>query len=400
MTILKELVESKEEKLIVKPTPGGGGSGISFIRRGDTKSKIANHLDSIKKDDIIIEKFLKAHPSYAVANPTSLNTLCIITFLYNGEISVIGIVFRMGATAKEVDNFTQGGVACGVSEDGICMNYGADHFGNLYTKHPNGFDFAGHQLYGVKEAVELVKNLHWRVPQFKQMSWDIAVVEDGTPTFIEMNPRGEAGVYQILGALPFGDKTEQILDEYLFTLYFKQGANWEWDYKEYADHIVLTGYGWNKKQVKVPKQINGKTVTHIADGCFTGNAIKKIIIPGCVKSWSSKIYANSGTQPEIVALEDTRGIKIPVPAITSGISENSANTITWEKVPEATSYYIYRMQEGGSRIFVRAVSACVDAFTDRNVLSGVKYFYYVRAHNSACNMLSEWGKAKMILTKV
>ena len=247
MMLLQKEIAEKESKLIVKPTPGGGGNGITFIRRGDEKTSISDRLDSIKGDDVIIERIVKAHPSYAVANPTSLNSLRIITLLYENKCTVVAILFRMGALAKEVDNFAQGGVACGVTSDGVCMDCGFDHHGNLYTKHPNGFDFAGHQLYGVDKAVELAKKLHWRIPQFRQMSWDIAVDETGRPTLIEMNPRGDANIYQSIGALPFGDNTAQILDEYLFLYFYKLGATWKWDYKEYSDHIVLTGYGWNEK---------------------------------------------------------------------------------------------------------------------------------------------------------
>jgi len=398
---LEEYVRTTGEKLIVKPTPGGGGNGISFIRPGDSKIQIAVMLDQIKNDDVIIEKFMKAHPSYAAANPSSLNSLRIITFLYENSITVIGVLFRMGAVSKEVDNFTQGGVACGVNPDGTCMDYGIDHFGNRYDKHPSGFEFAGHKLPYVEEAVELVKKLHWRIPQFKQMSWDVAVVEDGTPTLIEMNPRGDVAIYQAIGKLPFGEKTEQILDDYLLTMFFNVGANDEWDYKEYHDHIVLTQYAGEDSIVNVPEQIEGKTVTHIADGCFDSDKIKKIIIPGCVRSWSPKICLKSGAAaPEIVALEDTRNISIPIPTIVAETTGNASNTIRWEKIPEATSYYIYRMQEGCNRTFVKAVSSCVNTWTDYNVLDGVTYYYNVRAFNSACNMLSGWGRPMPVKTKV
>ncbi len=397
---LEQLVNSTEEKLIVKPTPGGGGNGINFIRKGDTKASISSMLDKIKGDDIIIEKFMKAHSTYAAANPTSLNSLRIISFLYENEIEIIGVLFRMGAMTKEVDNFAQGGVACGVLPDGTCMDFGIDHFGNRYDKHPGGFDFAGHKLYGVDKAIELVKKLHWRVPQFKQMSWDIAVVEDGTPTLIEMNPRGDVAIYQSIGSLPFGERTEQILDDYLLTLFFNLGANDEWDYKEYHDHIILTKYASDDEIVTVPEQINGKTVTHIADACFTNNNIKKIIIPGCVKAWSNAISTAKGDKrPEIEQLKDERNIKIEIPVITDGISKNASNTITWSKTNDATSYYIYRMFKG-ERAFVKAVSASVNSYTDHNVLNGESYSYYVKAHNSACNMLSDWGKPKTIKTKI
>ena len=399
MSTLADLVSEQEEKLIVKPTPGGGGSGISFIRRGDSKEKIAELLDGIVKDDVIVERFMKAHPSYAIANPTSLNTLRIVTFLYDHEISIIGILFRMGATGKEVDNFTQGGVACGVFEDGTCMNYGTDHFGNIHYKHPNGFEFAGHKLYGVDQAIALAKKLHWRIPQFKQMSWDITIDENGVPTLIEMNPRGGANLYQMIGSLPFGEKTAQVLDDFLFTTYFNRGANWDWDYKEYADHIVLTGYGWNKKTVKVPETINGKYVTHISDGCFTGDRIQKILLPACVKSWSNRICSRRGDEiPEIVQQEDTRGIEIPSPVNLRGEAAPGRNVLHWEPVEGVTNYYVYRMKQGGTRQFVRALSSKATTFTDHNVLAGSVYYYYVCGFNSQYNMKSSWGKPASIRT--
>ncbi len=397
---LEELINTTEEKLIVKPTPGGGGNGINFIRQGDTKVTISALLDSIKGDDIIIEKFMKAHSTYAAANPTSLNSLRIISFLYENEIEIIAVLFRMGAVKKEVDNFAQGGVACGVNPDGTCMDFGIDHFGNRYTVHPSGFEFAGHKLYGVEKAIELVKNLHWRVPQFKQMSWDIAVVEDGTPTLIEMNPRGDVAIYQSIGALPFGTRTEQILDDYLITMFFNLGANDEWDFKEYHNHIILTKYAGNNENVVVPEQINGKTVTHIENGCFTSNSIKTITIPGCVKSWSNAISTAKGDNaPKIEHLTDERNITVEIPVITSGVSENASNVICWNKTTDATAYYIYRMHNS-KRSFVKAVSASVSSFADHNVLDGEKYTYYLRAHNSACNILSDWSKPSAIITKV
>ena len=400
MSTLEELVAGREEKLIVKPTPGGGGNGISFIRRGDTKEEISEHLDAIKNDDLIIERFVKAHPSFAAANPTSLNSLRIVTFMYDGEIEVIAILFRMGAVSKEVDNFTQGGVACGVSEGGVCMDYGVDHWGNRYDVHPSGFRFAGHKLYGVDQAVALAKKLHERIPQFRQMSWDIAVDENGVATLIEMNPRGEAGIYEAIGRLPFGKRTASIIDEYLFIAFFNRGANWRWDYNEYADHIVLTKYGWERSTVRVPEKINGKTVTHIAANCFSGQRIKRIIIPGCVKSWDDRICAEMEHQPEITWLEDNRGIIVPAVEQISGGLRGDGNYIQWEPVEGVTTYHIYRMQQGQEREFIKAVSSYTTAYKDHNVLDGVLYYYYVRTHDSSCNIFGDWSRAVGIRTRL
>lgn len=380
-----------EKKLIVKPTPGGGGSNIQFLRDGFEKREIRLVLDHFTKDDLIIEKILKSHSSYSVANSTSLNSLRIITLLYEHEVTVLAILFRMGAVGKEVDNFTQGGVACGVNLDGTCMDYGFDHFGNRYDRHPNGFEFAGHHLYGVDKAVEFCKNLHWRIPQFKQMSWDVAISEDGKPVLVEMNPRGEAKIYQSIGAQPYGKYTKQILDEYLILYFFNKGATLNWDYKEYNDHIALTKYCGNRNRIKIPSKIKGKTVTTVEETCFTGKKLKKITIPGCVKTPSSVICKNKDV--EILQLQDTRGITVETPEDLNLTAFAGKNVLRWSAVEQATSYRIFRMEAGGKRQLLRAIVGTQTEFTDYNVQTGIRYYYYIRAHDSSCNITSEFSKA-------
>ncbi len=385
----------EHEKLIVKPTPGGGGDGIEFIRRGDTKEQIESVLRSFTEDDLVIEEILKSHPSYAIANPTSLNTLRIITLQYKETLQVISVLFRMGASGKEVDNFTQGGVACGVNPDGTCMDYGFDHFGERYDKHPNGFEFAGHQLYGVDKAIDLVKKLHQRIPQFRQMSWDIAFAEDGTPKLIEMNPRGEAKLYQSAGVLPFAQYTEQVLDELLIFNFYKQRANWKWDYNEYSDHVVLTKYGWDSRKVKVPERINGKYVTQIKAGCFEGKKLKKVIIPGSVVTIDSGACPNDAV---IVHLPDERNIVIPTPEGLQAEACSKRNKICWKPVKDASCYLIFRMEAGKQREYVGIVMGSCTEFIDTNVCVGKQYYYYVRAKSTASGLSSGWSKPVAVRT--
>ena len=391
---LEKLVNTTEEKLIVKPTPGGGGNGIQFIRRGDTKTDIANLLDSIKGDDVIIERFIKAHPVYAAANPTSLNTLRIITFMHRQEFQVICIVFRMGATGKEVDNFAQGGVACPVSPEGICADWGVDHWGKRHDVHPNGFEFAGYKLCSVDKALEMVKKMHARIPQFKQMSWDIAIDETGEPMLVEMNPRGDIAVYQVWGALPFGEKTKEILDEYLLLLYYDLGADWTWDYKEYHDHIALIKYDGLKKDVIVPEQIKGKPVTTLEKGCFSKDKVRKITLPGCVKS-----LGDISKEIEVVQLEDTRGIVVEAPTEVNVASSDFKVTVSWENSDTEAYTYVYRMQLGSPRKFMRVVMPGVTSFVDHDALPGVAYQYSVRSYRTNCAMYSDWVKAKTIVPR-
>ena len=388
----------KEEKLIVKPTPGGGGNKITFIRSGDSKQKISDIIDSFEKDDVVIEKVIRAHNSYEIANPSSLNSLRIITHFTDKKVDIIAVIFRMGAVGNEVDNFTQGGVICRVDEEGRCSKFGFDHHGNKYDKHPNGFEFQGHKLYAVDEAIALARELHFRIPQFRQMSWDIAIDQNGKPCLIEMNPRGECDLYQIFGILPFGDKTKEVLDDYLLTMFYKRKSCFAWDYKEYHDHIILTKCFLAKKNVYVPKEINGKDVTGIEAGCFESGKIKKIIIPGNIKDIASNII-NGEHSIEVERLTDNRGITIPKPLNVTGKAGERWNQIKWTAASGVTNYRIYRMKKGGERKFIKQVGETVTFFTDYSVIVGDTYYYYIRSFDSKYGMHSDWVGPIAICTR-
>ena len=398
MSALTKLAET-EEKLIVKPTPGGKGEGIRFIRKGDGAEQIALLMDGFEKDDLVVERIVTAHPSYAAPNPQSLNTLRIITFLYENEFSVIATLFRMGVNGSEVDNLSQGGLACGVNADGSCMEFAFDRAGNRYERHPGGLAFKGHVLAGVDKAHDMVASLHRRVPQFKQLSWDIAVDERGEPVLVEMNPRGDNDLYQSIGCLAFGEKTEQVLDEQLITLFWKPGANRNWDYREYSDHVVLAKCAQNRKTVTVPERINGKFVTHIASGCFTGEKIKEIVIPGCVRTIEDGICAD-GINAHVTYLPNSGELAPPPVVELHGKLKLGRNFLWWEPVEGATHYYVYRMQQNGNRRLLRAVSAAVTSFEDHNVIDGTVYHYYVRSYNSRGNLYGGWSRPVALKTGI
>lgn len=390
------------EKLIVKPTPGGGGTGILFLRQGDSEKSISGTFAKFTKDDLIIEKIIKPHESYVLDGGSSVNTLRIITFLYNQEVTILAILFRMGCKGTEVDNFTQGGIACGVYADGTCMDYGFDDSGRKYDIHPDGFQFVGHKLYGVDKAIEFVKKLHFKIPMFKQMSWDVAMTEEGRPILVEMNPRGEAKIYQSVGALPFGEYTEQVLDEYLLLLFYKLGATWSWDYKEYCDHITLTSYGLDEEFVTVPASINGKTVTAMDKNCFQDRHPKKIVIPGCVKESSSLIIPKGA---EVVWEEDKRGIVVLPPADLKAVYVDGHVELTWSSAPNSdnevnrvTSYRIFRMEIGESRTYIGTVVASANSFRDFSMRPGTTYLYWICSHCAACNLTSDFTPGARVET--
>lgn len=382
----------QHQTLIVKPTPGGRGVGIRFIEPGTDAGEIAGIIDQFAGKDLIIERRIEAHPSYAAVNPTSLNTLRIVTLYDEGSFQVLSIALRMGATGKQVDNLSQGGIACAVSPEGVCDDHAFDMQGTRYTEHPNGFRFPGHRLCSVKEAAKLTEKLHRRIPQFRQMSWDIAIDPEGEPLLIEMNPRGDADLYQTWGVLPFAEKTGQVLDEYLRFRFFRLGADMAWDWKEYHDHIVLTRYDGLDTSVTVPEQIGGKTVTEIAPGCFHQTGVEQLTVPGCVK----KLCTLPGSI-QLVQLPDERGLTVAAPEELKAVFVGGKMRLRWTVTDPEAYTYVYRMQIGGKRTFIRMLMPGISTFEDQHIVPGAAYQYAVRAYRSNTGIFSDWRTARTVV---
>jgi hypothetical protein len=74
-----------------------------------------------------------------------------------------------------------------------------------------GIVLEGYQLPSYDRAIEFVKRLHYRLPFFDLVGWDIAIEEDGSPILIEFNT--EVGLSQSAFGSGFGEYTERVIRE-------------------------------------------------------------------------------------------------------------------------------------------------------------------------------------------
>ncbi len=280
--VLKELKSPGVERLILKPDDGEEGKGIVFLKKGMSANDIKAAFAGMK-EKFICQEVIRNHPTHAAPHPESLNTLRIATIFSKNEVRLVGVVWRMGVD-KEVDNWSAGGIACGVSEDGVCHATAVDHVGNRVTHHPSGFKFEGHRLFHCKEAVDTAKKLHAAIPQLRYISWDFAINENGDPVMIEMNCCGGCNVLQMNGFPAYIDREtlKSVLDEHLLRRFHYDRVNWNWNYQEYNDHIVITKYAGRSAHVTLPATLRSKPVTGILDTVFAGKKITAITAPQSV----------------------------------------------------------------------------------------------------------------------
>lgn len=208
----------KENEIFVKRAiDSGGGHGVECLQidpNGAYKEELSK-ICTIWKVDIVIQKSLKQHAAIAALNSSSVNTMRILTVLREGNVKAYSSLLRVGGGKGRVDNYCSGGVSVGIDDTGKLKKYGYYANGDRITVHPeSNISFEGYQLPSFEAAKELVCRAHYYVPDFKMVSWDVAIREDGTAVLIETNlSDGQLDFHQLNNGPLFGDDTKVILDE-------------------------------------------------------------------------------------------------------------------------------------------------------------------------------------------
>lgn len=295
------LKHPQHNEIIVKQCVGGCGDGVSFLRKGNTREEIMSLFKSYVYP-FICEEVIIQHDKYAEPHPESLNTLRILTVSYESEIFVTGVLFRMGIGSNRVDNTDKGGLVALVDDDGSLSSYALDGPGNKFYQHPSGYVFEGKKLPYVDRAVETAKKLHATTLQHRCIAWDIAIDRDGDPVLIELNGIGGQFSLQLFGKHTFvnAEITKKLLDDWILKQFSYRRASWNWNFREYSDHIEITKYDGLYTSVTVPDKMNGKPVTVIKNGAFSNGKMIRISLPSSIVKIEENAFTNAGKSCSII----------------------------------------------------------------------------------------------------
>ena len=208
---------SNLKEAIIKPSLGGTwGIGVKLIQSTggivtDTNRSVKDLFDSYKKSFIIQER-LEQHSDLARLNPTSLNTIRVMSYRRNNEIIILYAVIRIGRKGQVIDNETAGGIKADINLQtgrikGCAMGSPKEPLMPLTDV---GTSTDGYQIPCFDKVLEVVKEMHYRLPYYNLVGWDMSVDKDGNPTLIEWNRAAELS--QAAHGPAFGDLTEEILD--------------------------------------------------------------------------------------------------------------------------------------------------------------------------------------------
>ena len=183
----RELCQSNA-RLIIKPRASTEGRGIRILEKPEMADPDAL-FRKLLNEDYIVEEFLHSDERLAAYNPSSLNTVRVVT-LYNGEhFEVFGAVARFGRAGSVVDNVSAGGLYAALdASTGEIITDGMGMRGERWPRHPDsGKDFRGFRIPRWDKVLDMVKNAVKVLKDIRIAGWDIALLHDGSIALVEGN---------------------------------------------------------------------------------------------------------------------------------------------------------------------------------------------------------------------
>ncbi len=181
----------RHPRSIVKPTNKSCGYGVKIIDTSVQPPK-EQFVSLVKSGKYLCEELVTQHPVTEKLNPTSLNTVRIVTILDDTCVRLFYPFLRVGRYGSIVDNGGAGGIIIPIDpETGKLNRVGRDELGRYYNEHPDSHISFGDILLPMwQDAVQLAETLARIRPQNRCVGWDIAVTPDGW-IMIEANLRGQ-----------------------------------------------------------------------------------------------------------------------------------------------------------------------------------------------------------------
>ena len=204
------------EGAIIKPSLASHGIGVRKLTVKDGVTNIdcmtLPQLFNEYGNNFVIQEFVHQHERLAALNPSSVNTIRILTYRSDMEVIPLYAVIRIGREGKEVDNESSGGISTKINSDGTLGKYAfSDAKDGRFEKTDSGIVLDGYQIPYFDKAVETVKRCHYQLPFFNLIGWDVSISPEGEPIIIEWNIHTELS--QSAYGPAFGKNTERIINE-------------------------------------------------------------------------------------------------------------------------------------------------------------------------------------------
>lgn len=227
----RELVTEYNGNLILKPTiETANGNGVLLIQKDEVNEEKMDELIKDYNKNFVFQEVIKQHEDLASFNPTSLNTIRIITYCdFDGNYRVLRTMQRFGGKGAVKDNARSGGGCCSIDvHSGIVERI---VYGYKYNTPKALHNSATQQIPFFDKIKETVIALHKQLPYFDLIGWDMTVTQDGIPTMIEYNIIPASAMIQMTNGPLFPeeelDKIMQHISRYNVKKVIQDVISWE-----------------------------------------------------------------------------------------------------------------------------------------------------------------------------
>lgn len=164
------------------------------------------------QNNFIVQDSIMQNTIMASLNPTSLNTVRIMTYWSKAGIVPVFAVVRIGRIGSVIDNASAGGMYCGVNMDGTLKDeaYTLVPF-KAFKQTDTGVVFSGFKVPEFDKLKSKAIELHARLPYAKLIGWDLCVNENNDIELVEINANSP-GLFQGATGPAFGEYTKEILE--------------------------------------------------------------------------------------------------------------------------------------------------------------------------------------------
>jgi hypothetical protein len=211
------------ERFIVKPAvDSGGGRGVSLwhnsggnLRSGDGRILTPTLLRQLYSKNFIIQEVLQQHPFFGGYNPSSVNTVRMLTYrsVAGESLHILHSVMRVGRSGSLTDNQAAGGYACAIAPDGCLTGRAVDKYGNVYQT-INGIPLVeGTPVEGYEKMISTARALASRYRYARLLGLDLCLDNTGEVVVVEVNClNNEINFFQMLGRPLFGEFTSEVVE--------------------------------------------------------------------------------------------------------------------------------------------------------------------------------------------
>lgn len=210
-----KFIKNKKE-IFAKPINGTHGDNMQKIDLEKTKEKdlykyLMNH------NLLLIEEVVIQNETMNQLNPSSINTIRVISVCKNQKATIIAAYLRIG-NGKIVDNFNAGGMVVPIDLKTGTIKHKAINKKNIaYAVHPTtNTPIIGFTIPEWDNVLNLVKQAAKVIPEVGFVGWDVAISNKG-PLLIEGNEFPGHDIYQLkehrkdgIGMLPVFEKATGI----------------------------------------------------------------------------------------------------------------------------------------------------------------------------------------------